>query len=109
MLYVFNNVHFKSLGNCIPPCASLTYDVMETMTGTETTTYETINFSDVTVRFSLSEFLPKRRQESNNILQLLSAFGGNLGLFVGASVMSLIELLYYFSVKICLIFFSINK
>lgn len=97
------------LGNCIPPCASLTYNVDETMIGLVPTSKGTYNFSDVTVRFSSSEFLPKRRKESYSNLDLLSAVGGTLGLFIGASFMSVIELVYYFSVKLCLKLFSNNN
>lgn len=80
------------------------------MIGTFSATNNTYKFSDVTVRFSSSEFLPKRRQESYSNLEFLSAIGGTLGLFFGASVMSLIELVYYFTVKLCLnLFFSMNK
>lgn len=90
------------LGNCIPSCDSLNYEVQETMTGVEPTTNTSFQYSDVTIKFSSSEFLPMRRQESFSDLELLSAIGGTLGMFVGASFMSLIELIYYFSVKIML-------
>lgn len=73
---------------------------METLAGQVYTTNHTYNFSDVTVRFSESDFLPKRRQESYSDLEILSAIGGTMGLFVGASVITVFETVYYFSIKI---------
>lgn len=96
------------LGNCVPPCASVNYNVQETMIGVGPLK-KGYNFSDVTVRFSSSEFIPKRRQESYSNLDLLSAIGANLGFFVSASVISVIELVYYFSIRICFQFILSKK
>lgn len=79
------------------------------MTGIVPITNETYHFTDVTVRFSSSEFLPKRRQESYSNLNLWSAIGGTLGLFVGASVISAMEFVYYFTIKIWFNLFMVNE
>lgn len=79
------------------------------MTGIVLITNETYHFTDVTVRFSSSEFLPKRRQESYSNLNLWSAIGGTLGLFVGASVISAMEFVYYFTIKIWFNLFMVNE
>ncbi|XP_063708054.1 pickpocket protein 28-like [Culicoides brevitarsis] len=86
--------------NCFPPCSSLTYNVRETMTGALPISNNSFRYSEVIVKLNLFEFLGKRRQESYSILDILSAFGGLLGFFVGASVMSIMELIFFFTVKI---------
>lgn len=77
------------------------------MTGILQIANQTFDFSDVTVRFSSSDFLPKRRQESYSDFEVLSAIGGTLGLFLGASVISVIEIVFYFSFKILKAVFTI--
>ncbi|XP_063708042.1 pickpocket protein 28-like [Culicoides brevitarsis] len=100
-LHQMSNMNFTNLQcNCFPSCSSIMYNVHEVMTGSIPILNNTFRYSEVTVKFSSPNFLAKRRQESYSILDLLSAFGGLLGLFVGASVMSIMELIFFFTVKI---------
>ncbi|XP_063706706.1 pickpocket protein 28-like [Culicoides brevitarsis] len=94
------NQNFSNYCNCTPACSSLAYTVFPTFLGTFNISDETFQFSDVTIRFASSEFIPKIRRESSSDLDMLAAIGGALGFFIGASVISIIEFVYYFSIKI---------
>uniref|UniRef100_A0A336LY76 CSON008076 protein n=1 Tax=Culicoides sonorensis TaxID=179676 RepID=A0A336LY76_CULSO len=105
-LMEYNNLICK----CIPACSTITYNVQEITKSVIPASNETdIQFCDITVKFSSNEFIPKRRQESYSVLDVMSAIGGTLGLFVGASVMSVIEVFYYFSIKIIINLLTISS
>ncbi|XP_063708006.1 pickpocket protein 28-like [Culicoides brevitarsis] len=100
-LLKMQNFNFSgSVCNCIPPCSYLSYTVYESMIGDLKISNGSFQFSDVTIRFASTKFIPKRRQESSSDLDMLAAIGGALGLFIGASVISIIEFFYYFSFKL---------
>jgi hypothetical protein len=56
--------------------------------------------SQLMIFFKLPEFFPKILQQQLSKLDFISYCGGSLGLFLGFSALSFVELLYYFSLKI---------
>jgi hypothetical protein len=52
------------------------------------------------VRFKYPDFFPKIIQQQLTAIDFLSYCGGSLGLFLGFSALSAIEVLYYFTLRI---------
>lgn len=57
--------------------------------------------STLTVGFEENEFDTMRRFELSGPLDFLAACGGFLGLFMGISMLSIVELLYFVSLRMC--------
>ena len=55
--------------------------------------------ASVLVHFSDNEILAYKRFESPGTVGLLSNIGGVLGLFLGISVLSIIETIYFFTLR----------
>jgi ABC-type Fe3+-siderophore transport system permease subunit len=60
--------------------------------------------SEILVNFKNSQFYPLILQQQFTVLDFVSYIGGALGLFLGFSVLSFFEILYYFSIRIVLSF-----
>lgn len=52
------------------------------------------------IRFDDDEFVAYKRYESFGSVELLSNIGGLLGLFLGVSVLSIIETIYFFTLRL---------
>lgn len=63
-------------------------------------------YSRLIVSFNDEHFIPTTRMASSNYIDFLAGAGGLFGLFMGASLLSIVELLYYFTVRI---FFTYHK
>ncbi|XP_055321187.1 pickpocket protein 28-like isoform X2 [Sitodiplosis mosellana] len=63
-------------------------------------------FSRVVISFKEELFTPSRRLEYYNFSNFLANSGGLFGLFMGASLLSFIELIYYFTLRV---FFTRRK
>lgn len=63
-------------------------------------------YSRLIVSFNDEHFIPTTRMASSNYIDFLASAGGLFGLFMGASLLSIVELLYYFTVRI---FFTYHK
>lgn len=58
------------------------------------------SFSYLVVSFKDETFVSQERTESHTLMDILGNVGGLFGLFMGASLLSLVELLYYLSFRI---------
>jgi acid-sensing ion channel, other len=92
--------------NCLDRCDSVKYDfqvIGTRLKGNESREkrfeYATDEVS-LSFRFKDSEFISKRRYQPLTVVEFLAQSGGLLGLFVGASVLSLVEVFYFFSLRI---------
>jgi hypothetical protein len=56
--------------------------------------------SQVLIFFKNPEFFPMVRQQQLTALDFISYCGGSLGLFLGFSVLSAVELVYYFTLRL---------
>jgi Amiloride-sensitive sodium channel len=71
------------------------------MAGVTTFDYrDYMNGSLVNVYFNSFEFFPHILQQQFTLIDFISYTGGALGLFLGFSVLSFVEILYYFSVRV---------
>lgn len=93
------NVHFESC-NCLKDCNFVQLNQVNI-----NERFEVGNDSDFVHRSSASiyygddEFVAYRRLESYGNVELLSNIGGLLGLFLGMSVLSIIETVYFFTLR----------
>ncbi|KAK3912022.1 Sodium channel protein Nach [Frankliniella fusca] len=82
--------------NCVPSCTEPEYNIV---------TQESFGISYNTSRIELRlDRLPSERYKRNVVrgrLDMVVSMGGAAGLFVGASLLSFVELLYYFSLRMC--------
>ncbi|KAJ8970151.1 hypothetical protein NQ317_019422 [Molorchus minor] len=99
--------------DCKPLCTELSYDVE--LSQTEIKFQETLRayrvkvnkqiaenmrWSTLTIFFKLEQFLTFQRNELYGPTDFLANFGGLLGLFTGFSLLSLMELIYFFTLRI---------
>jgi hypothetical protein len=63
----------------------------------------------VTILFKNPDFFPKVIQLQLSALDFLSYCGGSLGLFLGFSAMSAVEILYYFTLRLIMKRIRSNK
>lgn len=65
-------------------------------------------FSRIIVYFKDDQFIPLIQSESQTLIGFLASCGGIFGLFMGSSLVSIIELIYYLSFRLYANTFSSN-
>ncbi|XP_068913463.1 pickpocket protein 28-like [Tenebrio molitor] len=96
---------------CLPVCADLTYKVELSQSNWEWNKLlharrqlprvgNRSHLSSLTLFFKSDNFISSERNELYGPMDFLANFGGILGLFTGFSVLSLMEILYFLSVRI---------
>ncbi|KAJ3617442.1 hypothetical protein MTP99_007159 [Tenebrio molitor] len=98
--------------DCLPICADLSYDVETSQTNWDwikqrtadrqkhqNCSIERSHMSSLTIFFKSNSFIRSQRHELYGPTDFLANFGGLLGLFTGFSVLSLMEILYFLSVR----------
>jgi hypothetical protein len=57
--------------------------------------------NEVLLRFKFkdNEYIRQRRYQPFTVVEFLAQSGGLLGLFIGASVLSIVEMFYFFSLR----------
>lgn len=61
--------------------------------------YSRMHLSKLVLYFRTSQFVTSKRHELYGFTDFLANFGGLLGLFTGFSALSLMELLYFLSIR----------
>ncbi|CAL8072486.1 unnamed protein product [Orchesella dallaii] len=100
-----------SCTTCLPPCTEIVYQTDATSLTVRKESIDRLfkqydkyssdrKVSIVHVYFSVDSAYPRLRQELYTIIDLLSNTGGLLGLCMGFSFLSLLEILYYFTIRI---------
>ncbi|KAJ8727775.1 hypothetical protein PYW07_001894 [Mythimna separata] len=102
--------------HCLPACNTMDYDaeilksefnlkrLMETYYKTVSYSdgsYNSINFSKLEMYFKQPRFMSWRRSELFGLIDFLANCGGLLGLFLGFSFLSLVEIFYFLSLRLC--------
>ncbi|XP_030040427.2 pickpocket protein 28 [Manduca sexta] len=64
-----------------------------------------VSYSRVMIFFKEAQFITSRRSELYGQTDFLASCGGLLGLFMGFSFISLIELIYFLTLRLCCVFF----
>ncbi|RZC36788.1 pickpocket protein 28 [Asbolus verrucosus] len=98
--------------DCMPICADLTYDVETSQTDwdwekqkkanrkmKQNYSKDNLHMSSLTIFFKSNNFITSQRNELYGPTDFLANFGGLLGLFTGFSVLSLMEILYFLTVR----------
>ncbi|CAH1995086.1 unnamed protein product [Acanthoscelides obtectus] len=117
MLQMYEGAHRTSDRNrtffcdCRPSCVELNYEVQlsQSALNHEKTyraryrrpTNESYLYARLSVFFREEFFLSLERNELYGPTDFLANFGGLLGLFTGFSLLSLAEIVYFLSVRIC--------
>ncbi|KAH8387433.1 hypothetical protein KR093_007037 [Drosophila rubida] len=102
----------ESACNCLPACTSLVYNTeisqanfdLEEMLAAEGDTdfmreYPGSQMSRLSIYFKESQFITSKRSELYGITEFLANCGGIFGLFMGFSILSMVELLYHFTLR----------
>ncbi|XP_058122939.1 pickpocket protein 28-like [Anopheles ziemanni] len=94
---------------CLPACSSIQYDLEVTQSAMDMIKYleanrifdkeaESIIVSKLEIYFKESHFITSRRSELYGMVDFLANCGGLLGLFMGVSILSLLEICYYITI-----------
>lgn len=59
-----------------------------------------VTFSTLIVTFNDETFIPMTRTELHTLDDFIATFGGLFSLFIGASILSIVELIYYSTIRI---------
>lgn len=95
--------------NCMPSCTSLEFDmeisqgdfaVSEAMKAANFDNEYRLMYSRLIVHFKENEFITSKRSELYGFSDFLANCGGVLGLFMGFSLLSVVEWLYHFTLRL---------
>jgi len=95
--YFLNDKDKQNKCGCMDQCNSVDYNI-------EIIDTKIVDDNEIIVmsfRFKDNEFIPLIRQQQFKLVDFLSLCGGLMGLFAGVSALSIIELLYFLTLRIC--------
>ena len=94
---LYNGVHYKDC-RCLELCNGIKYkfEVFKTKFKFK----ELKDHIEVNVRWKDSEFYAMKRYRQFRVVDLLSYLGGILGLFAGISVLSIVEIFYFLTLRL---------
>ncbi|XP_047022622.1 pickpocket protein 28-like [Helicoverpa zea] len=112
------NVDAPDRCKCLESCNAITYDSQLLRTGRYqdiwnpslqgNNFYETlpqnlsgVHYSELKVFYKSPQFISMRRSELFGVTDFLANCGGLLGLFLGFSFLSLVEIIYFFTLRLC--------
>lgn len=107
--------------NCLPSCTSINYDAEISQANFEFekvfNAYESpldefpgLVLARLTIFFKEAQFITSKRSELYGLTDFLANCGGLLGLFMGVSILSLIEIIYYVTLRLaCNLNYRRNK
>ncbi|CRL05762.1 CLUMA_CG018791, isoform A [Clunio marinus] len=85
---------------CLPHCNEITYSMSMTHYEGKITRDESYE-SVIVLGYKTDRFVALKRQEVFGLVEFLSSIGGFLGLLMGGSLLSLIEIFYHFFMRKC--------
>lgn len=94
-----SNNGLEELCGCLPECNKIDYDFEFIEEKEPLVNYFFTNIS-LSIFFTDNEFIAYRRFESYGVVSLLSNIGGLLGLFLGISVLSVVEVIYLVTLRL---------
>ncbi|XP_037031883.1 pickpocket protein 28-like isoform X1 [Bradysia coprophila] len=97
--------------NCLPVCTSIKYETeishsdfdfksLFVSYGTSTDEFKDIKMARITFAFKDSYFNPMIRKELYSFTEAIALSGGLMALFFGASLLSLLEIIFYFTLRL---------
>ncbi|XP_047022448.1 pickpocket protein 28-like [Helicoverpa zea] len=102
--------------HCLPSCNSVDYNaeilktdfklkkfinIVKKLRNYSDDSFNNINLSKIEMYFMKPRFLSMRRSELFGVTDFLANCGGLLGLFLGFSFLSLVEIIYFLSLRLC--------
>ena len=98
-MFIEDDTEVHKTCNCLSACNSIDYeyDLVEEKITPEN---QTIRESSLIIYFGDDEFVAYKRIESQGIVDLLSKIGSFLGLFLGISFLSIIEMIYFLTLRL---------
>ncbi|XP_075163735.1 pickpocket 21 [Haematobia irritans] len=103
--HVYESLYIEGIGNdsmtcnCMNNCNQLLYDAFfnsAPLEGVNST--DTLKYVHMDIHFQKQFFIRYRTSMRYTFVELLANFGGIIGLFLGASLLSAVELFYYFTI-----------
>lgn len=88
--------------NCLPTCTQLSYKIDVTSLSNVDAASGGTGQTALYVSFKDPFFKKEIRSELHSIFEFFSSCGGSLGLFLGVSIFSIIELIYFCTVRVYL-------
>ncbi|GAB0097251.1 pickpocket protein 28 [Sergentomyia squamirostris] len=97
--------------NCLPACTSIVYDAEISQTDVEWRKmlnayrvpegeFNGTQFAAISLFFKDTQFITSRRSELYGWTHFIANCGGLLGLFMGVSLLSIIEIIYFFTIRL---------
>jgi acid-sensing ion channel, other len=86
--------------DCLPSCNHIDYKfdvILQKLK--ESSVERNVTSSSLSIYFASDEFVVLKRHESFGAVTLVSNIGGLLGLFLGVSILSVVEIFYYFVIR----------
>lgn len=115
------NKRGKTECNCLPSCTSINYDAEISQAdyefvevfnayGADLNEFPGLVLARLTIFFKEAQFITSKRSELYGLTDFLANCGGLLGLFMGVSILSLIEIIYYVTLRLaCNLNYRRNK
>nr|XP_049464936.1 pickpocket protein 28-like [Anopheles coluzzii] len=94
--------------NCLPACSSISYDVETTQSKLDLEKFLHVNhvyesdkfyITTIAIYFKETYFITSKRSELYGWVDFLANCGGLLGLFMGVSILSLLEICYFITIR----------
>lgn len=96
--------------NCLPACRSISYDAEMSMSRFDRFNHEKAmkkpnrqskrRYSRVLITFKDEQFFSSRRAEVYSLVDFIANCGGILGLFMGISILSIVEIVYFSTLRL---------
>uniref|UniRef100_A0A182SYF3 Pickpocket n=1 Tax=Anopheles maculatus TaxID=74869 RepID=A0A182SYF3_9DIPT len=101
---------YRAKCNCLPACTSVQYDAEISQADLDWKSLfaafrqslgeqDGAQFARLTIYFKEAQFITSKRSELYGVTDFLANCGGLLGLFMGVSLLSLAELIYFCSIR----------
>lgn len=93
---------FRDNCDCLPSCSFIKYlaEANHLKYIHEKGNLRSEAITTILISFKSIGFVPLRRSEKYDTLYMISAYGGLLGLFLGISLLSLLEIIFYCTIPI---------
>lgn len=86
---------------CLTTCNTINYNLEYIYNDIKADGNNTEELNQITIsfRFKNDEFIPKRRYRNMDFLEFLAETAGLLGLYCGVSILTFVELIYFFMIR----------
>ena len=93
-LTISDNFSIERNCSCLPTCDSVNYRLKYS------TEFDGSNETTIRIRMNMDDLVLYRRYQQFTSSDVVSYVGGLLGLFAGISMLSIVEIIYFFTIRI---------